>query len=69
MGVLAIRHGRFGSHGPGHAAWIIHTLCTNRLYIHRVIESLIQRLLQHREHANIIRADKACALVGQEFGK
>lgn len=39
------------------------------LYIHRVIESLIERLLQHRERANIIQADEAHVLVRQEFGK
>lgn len=31
MGVLAMRHGGFGSHRPGHAALIVHTLRTNRV--------------------------------------
>lgn len=39
------------------------------LYIHRVIESSIQRLLQHRECANITQAEEARAGVGQDFGK
>lgn len=39
------------------------------LYIHHVIESLIQRLLQHRERANVFWAEEAPVLVRQEFGK
>lgn len=38
------------------------------LYIHCVIESSTQRLLQHRECANISQAEEAQAGVGQDFG-
>lgn len=37
------------------------------LYIHHVIESLIQRLLQHRERANVIWAEEAPVLLGRSL--